>query len=69
MRKYLLPKDGIFYKANLHCHSTHSDGKLTVEQLKEVYKKEGYSVVAFSDHNVLIPTRICAMRNSCPCFN
>ncbi|HOA30962.1 MAG TPA: PHP domain-containing protein [Clostridia bacterium] len=55
MRKYLLPKDGIFYKANLHCHSTHSDGKLTVEQLKEVYKKEGYSVVAFSDHNVLIP--------------
>lgn len=55
MKKYLLPKEGSFYKANLHCHSTHSDGKLTVEQLKEAYKKEGYSIVAFSDHRVLIP--------------
>ena len=54
MRKYLLPKEGTFYKANLHCHSTHSDGRLTVETLKEVYLKEGYSIVAFSDHNVLI---------------
>ena len=50
-RKYLLPQKGSFYKANLHCHSTVSDGRLTVEQLKEEYKKRGYSVVAFTDHN------------------
>ena len=54
-RNYILPKDGNFYKANLHCHSTCSDGKFTVEKLKELYKEKGYSIIAFSDHNELIP--------------
>lgn len=54
-KKYLLPNTGNFYKANLHCHSTFSDGKYTVEHLKEIYKAHGYSIVAFSDHNKLIP--------------
>ena len=34
MKKYLLPKDGTFYKANLHCHTTLSDGHLTPEEIK-----------------------------------
>ncbi len=51
MRKYLLPETGNFYKANLHCHSVISDGKLTVEQLKEAYMKEGYSIIAYTDHS------------------
>lgn len=51
MRKYLLPQSGKFYKANLHCHSVLSDGKLTVEQLKDAYMKKGYSVIAFADHD------------------
>ena len=55
MKKYLLPNDCKAYKANLHCHSTFSDGRFDVEKLKEIYKSHGYSVVAFSDHNVLIP--------------
>ena len=55
MKKYLLPKDGQFYKANLHCHSTISDGKWTPEQIKEEYKKRGYSIVAYTDHDVMIP--------------
>lgn len=55
MRKYLLPEAGQFYKANLHCHTTVSDGKMTPEEIKEAYKSQGYSVVAFTDHNVLIP--------------
>ena len=38
------------YKANLHCHSTLSDGRLTPEELKEAYKKHGYSVLAITDH-------------------
>ena len=38
------------YKANLHCHSTLSDGKLTPQQLKEAYKSRGYSVLAITDH-------------------
>ena len=51
MRKYLLPEEGNFYKANLHCHSTLSDGRLTPEEIKEIYKAEGYSIVAFTDHD------------------
>ena len=42
------------YKANLHCHTTCSDGRLTPEQVKEHYKAHGYSVIAFTDHNVLV---------------
>jgi hypothetical protein len=51
MKKFLLPEGGQFYKANMHCHSTVSDGRLTSEALKEAYKKEGYSIIAFTDHN------------------
>lgn len=46
----LLPSKGEFYKANLHNHTTLSDGKLTPEQVKEVYMQEGYDIVAFTDH-------------------
>ena len=38
------------YKANLHCHSTLSDGKMTPEELKEAYKARGYSILAITDH-------------------
>lgn len=49
---YLLSNEGNFYKANLHSHTTFSDGTLTPEQAKEVYKKEGYSIIAFTDHRI-----------------
>ena len=45
-----ISRDQKQYKANLHSHSTHSDGKLTPEELVEVYKKEGYSILAITDH-------------------
>lgn len=54
MKKYLLPKDGTFYKANLHCHSTVSTGRLTPEEIKKAYMDKGYSIIAYTDHNVLI---------------
>ncbi len=54
MRKYLLPETGNDYKANLHCHSTISDGRLSVERLREIYKAEGYSIIAFTDHDRLV---------------
>ncbi|MBE6695047.1 MAG: PHP domain-containing protein [Ruminococcaceae bacterium] len=38
------------YKANLHCHSTRSDGKLSPSELKKIYKEQGYSVLAITDH-------------------
>ena len=55
MKKFLIPEEGNFYKANLHCHSTVSDGLWTPEEIKERYMAEGYSVVAYTDHDVLIP--------------
>lgn len=55
MREYLLPPTGRFYKANLHCHSTVSDGRLTPAEVKELYRSLGYSIVAYTDHDVLIP--------------
>ncbi|MBQ8255038.1 MAG: PHP domain-containing protein [Clostridia bacterium] len=55
MKKHLLPEKGNFYKANLHVHTTISDGSLTPEEIKEVYKEKGYSVVAFTDHEAMVP--------------
>ncbi len=52
MRKFELSGPG--WRANLHCHSTISDGTYTPEELKQMYMKEGYSVIAFTDHDVLI---------------
>jgi len=53
MKKYLLPPTNQ-YKGNMHSHSTYSDGKYTVEELKEAYKARGYSVFAYSDHDTVI---------------
>lgn len=47
-----IKKDQPQYKANLHCHSTISDGKLTPAELKEAYKNHGYSILAITDHEV-----------------
>ena len=54
MKTYLLPQEGTFYKANLHCHTTVSDGKRTPEEIKKEYMEKGYSVVAYTDHDVFI---------------
>lgn len=53
MRKYLLPEYGTYYKANLHSHSNCSDGNLSPEAMKDEYKKRGYSILCFSDHDFL----------------
>lgn len=54
MKKHLLPQSKNRYKANLHCHTTISDGRKTPEEVKEIYKSLGYSIVAFTDHNIFI---------------
>lgn len=50
--KYLLPPVK-FYKASLHTHSTVSDGKLTPQEVKELYKARGYSILALTDHHII----------------
>lgn len=52
--KILLDKNKNYYKANLHTHSEMSDGRCSLEELKAEYKKHGYSVVAFTDHEHII---------------
>lgn len=56
-RIYLLPKEGNFYKANMYCHTTVSDGRLTPEQVKEEYEKRGYQIVAYVDQGNYCPHR------------
>lgn len=51
-RIYLLPQEGSFYKANLHSHTTISDGRLTPEEDKEAYKSRGYQILAITDHRI-----------------
>ena len=55
MKKVLLTSEKPYFKANLHCHTTISDGRVSKETIKEHYKKNGYSIVAFTDHDVLVP--------------
>ena len=55
MRIDILPKHLNYYKANLHSHSTLSDGQTTPEQMKAAYKEKGYSILSITDHNVFIP--------------
>ena len=52
--KYLLPQVPKYFKANLHTHSTISDGKLTPEEVKQAYKSLGYSILCLTDHNVTV---------------
>lgn len=54
MKKILLDSNKPFFKANLHCHSVLSDGSKTPEELKEMYVQQGYSVLAYTDHDILI---------------
>ena len=49
----LLPTGLPAFKANLHAHSTFSDGALTPGELKAFYLSQGISVVAFTDHEML----------------
>ena len=42
-----------FYKGNLHCHSTLSDGALTPRKVKAFYRERGYDFLAVTDHRLL----------------
>lgn len=42
-------------KACLHLHTTASDGNATPEQVKEMYEKAGYDILAITDHYVYHP--------------
>lgn len=45
-------QEGNWYKGNLHCHTTDSDGCLGPSEVVKLYKENGYSFLAISDHDV-----------------
>ena len=53
MVKHILPPNVNWYRANMHCHTTVSDGYFTPEEIKDAYKAMGYSIVAYSDHELI----------------
>ncbi len=42
-----------WYKGNLHCHTTNSDGKSAPEEVAAYYKEIGLDFIGISDHNIL----------------
>ncbi len=42
----------------LHAHTTSSDGKLTYFEMLEVARRNGIAVVAFTDHDAVIPVGV-----------
>ncbi len=46
---YAVP--GQYRKAQLHCHTTYSDGRCAPRTLLERYKAAGYTFVVFTDHD------------------
>jgi hypothetical protein len=43
---------GEWYKGNLHCHSTVSDGILSPVDVAEMYRKNGWNFLAFTEHSI-----------------
>lgn len=44
-----------FFKGNLHCHTTLSDGCVTPERAAEIYREHGYDFLAITDHRRVSP--------------
>lgn len=42
-----------FWKGNLHCHTTESDGLLSPSEVKALYKSMGYDFLALTDHRLM----------------
>lgn len=45
-----ISKESRQFKANLHSHSTLSDGCLSPEELVKAYRERGYDILAITDH-------------------
>jgi len=50
MKKLPFSAPGSFFKGNLHCHSTRSDGHLTPEKICDLYRREGYDFISLTEH-------------------
>lgn len=55
MKRWLISENGNFYKACLHLHTDLSDGAYPPAEVKRKYQEKGYSILAFTDHDIFIP--------------
>ncbi len=46
----LIVDNGTMFLGDFHVHSTFSDGKLTIPQVVDLYGKQGFGVIAITDH-------------------
>jgi hypothetical protein len=54
---------GKWYKANLHTHTTSSDGSAGPVETAELYRKAGYHILALTDHDKTNDVRGLSKRN------
>lgn len=52
MLQFTLDRAGNFYRGTLHIHTSVSDGELTPDSVKKLYRDNGYDFIALTDHNV-----------------
>ena len=50
MRNFPFNLPGTWYRGNIHCHSTNSDGLLSPEAVASAYRARGYDFIAITDH-------------------
>ncbi len=48
---------GQWFKGNLHAHTRHSDGELTLEEAVRWHQEHAYDFLAVTDHRVVTDTR------------
>ena len=53
MKKYFIDPKLEWHKANMHTHTNLSDGYFSPEEMKKVYMEHGYSIVCYTDHEVI----------------
>jgi len=46
---------GSWRRANLHTHTTHSDGKVSLQERVNEYALQGYDILAITDHHAITP--------------
>ncbi len=50
-------ENGNWYKGNLHCHTTITDGKKQAHEIAKIYQDNGYSFIAITDHDIFYDHR------------
>lgn len=53
MKRILIDGNKRQFKANLHCHTNFSDGTNSPEEVKSAYMQRGYSIIAYTDHDIM----------------